>query len=700
VSDMDAARRAAERAHQKARLLASEEIDAKLSPADAAWLAVHLRGCAACQSVADEYRVNHDELRGLATPEPPRELWARTSAGLDAVDRRRAGRTGLAGLARLRLGYLGYLGRNWSSLASVMAVAAVVLVVGLSLLSQGPLFAPVAAASSTANVALVSAAPSSGAQTGLTMVGGNSYWVGTENGVYQIRGGTGLCTGLPDSCAITNGTGTVLGSVESKTAVSVVISPNATQAAVWNANKIVILPLAQSASAPKIVAIDLLTPRPAALASATPVAETPAAETPATTSGLTQPSASVEPGATASAAQQPAESATPAPAGPTAVPASGPQPTAILDGYQIVGRAPEFSADGQWFAFSARPVGVSSGSDVFVWRVGWAQAQAVTTSHADLFAGWFGAQILFSEFSQADSETNSTPSTSPPAAGATDTPTAAAPAAGAATVTAMSYVYDPRIAEVWQIDRPMLMPVVDPTGTFVVYWAGTVAFDQATGLYGAGQGDFYFDAWSNLNLVATQMGGNVAEAPSPAPTAAPSEAPTAAQPSDSASPLATSDQSVGSPIAPAPTGQPSSPPDASTGLPQLVPVGSVPGIVTSWSVRWDATGQYVAIWVADAGVTDIGQVTLLNVIPGSNMLNVGGLLLSASARSNIQFDDSQFVYTSPGQGGDGKTYLFQLPAVPPTPNATPEVTAPADSSGSGQPAATEPPPASTDRPGS
>ena len=131
-----------------------------------------------------------------------------------------------------------------------------------------------------------------------------------------------------------------------------------------------------------------------------------------------------------------------------------------------------------------------------------------------------------------------------------------------------------------------------------------------------------------------------------------------------------------------------------------MPVGSVPGVVTSWSVRWDATGQYVAIWVADAGVTDIGQVTLLNVIPGTNLLNVNGLLLSASACSNIGFDDSQFVYTSPGQGGDGKTYLFQLPAVPPAPNATPIVTPPADSSGSGGPIVAAPTPVSTDRPGS
>jgi hypothetical protein len=662
--------------------------------------------------------------------------------GLDAVDRRRAGhagRIGLAGLTGLRLGYLV---RNRSSLASVTAVAAVVLVVGLSLFSRGPLFAPIAAPSGTTNFAVVSAAPSSGPQVGLTVVGGNSYWVAApENGVYQIKGGSAQCTGSPDNCAVTNGNGTVLGSVASNTTVSAVISPNTNQAAVWNATTIVILPLAESAS--KTVAIDQLTPRPTTPATRTPATATPAATASATPQPVATATATPTPAATASATPQPVATATPQsvatatpePAGPTPAPMSGPQPTAILDGYKIVGRAPEFSADGQWLAFSARPVSLSSGADVFVWRVGWTQAQAVTTSHADLFAGWFGAQILFSEFTQPDSEANSTPSASAPAAPApaapatnapatnapatnapatnapatnapapaapaTNAPATNAPVAGAATVTAMSYVYDPRTAEVWQITRPMLMPVVDPTGSFVVYWSGTVAFDQATGLYGAGQGGFYFDAWSNVNLSAAQMGGNGAQAPSPEPTAAPSETPAAAQPSDSASPLATFDQSVSSPVAPAPGGQPSSPPDTSTGLPQRVPVGPNPGIVTSWSVRWDATGQYVAIWVADAGFTDVGQVTLLNVIPGSTMLNLDGLLLSASACSNIQFNNSQFVYTSPGQGGDGKTYLFQLPAVPPAPNATPEVTAPADSSASDQPIATKLPPVSTDRPGS
>jgi hypothetical protein len=684
-AEMRAAEKAAERAHERARMLASDAIDEPLATADATWLAEHLSGCADCRSVADEYRALHDELRGLATPEPPRDLWARTSTAIDAVDR---SRTGLAGLARLRLG--GFA-RSRSSLGSAMAVTATVLVVGLSLLSQGPLFVPGSAPSSTPNIAVASAVPSNGPQAALAVVDGNSYWVAPENGVYQIKGGAAQCKGSPESCAITNGNGTVMGSITSKSPVSVVIAPNATRAAVWNANKIVILPLAQSA--PATVAIDLLTPRPTTLPAATP----------AGTSDLTQPPASVEPGASPSATEQPAETAAPVTSAPTAAPtATAAQPTAILDGYKIVGRAPEFSANGLWVAFSARPVNLNSGSDVFVWRVGWERAQMVTASHADLFAGWLGPRILISEFAASDSGANATPSPSAPATDATEAPATAAPVARAATVAAISYLYDPLTAGVRRIDRPMLMPVVDPTGRYVVYWSGTVEFDPAIGLWGPGQGDFYFDAWSNLRLIAAQLGDGGGQTPSPEPTAVASETPSAvAQPSDSPSPLAASDLSVSGRVASAQHGQPWSRPESSTGLPQRVPVSSTPGTVTSWSVRWDATGQYVAIWVAAAGATDVGHVTLLNVIPGTNMLNVNGLLLSTSARSNIQFDDSQFVYTSPAQGGEAKTYLFQLPAVPPAPSVTPEVPAPSASPESGGPVATDRPlPVSTDRPGS
>lgn len=699
------AARAAERAHKNARALASLAIDSRLGPTDAAWLEKHLSGCADCQAAASDYRAIHDEFRGLVAPEPPRDLWARTSAALDSVDRAGTGRvlgfgrTGLTGLS------LASLARYRIPLATAMAAAVVVLVVGMSFFSQGSLFSPAATPSHTTNVAIASSASTAGPQNALAVVGGTSYWVAPENGVYQIKGGAAHCTGSPENCAVTNGKGVVLGSVASKTAVSVVISPNVTRAAVWNATKIVILPLTENS--PKVVAIDLLTPQPIAppVPTATPVAAELATPNPSDTAGATA-GASDQPVATAA-------SATPAPSAASAAPASGTQAAAILDGYKIVGRAPEFSANGQWVAFSARPSNVGAGSDVFIWRVGWARAQAVTTGHTDLFAGWFGARILISEFATSSTAVSATPLASETA---TDAPTAAAatepatdvPATDAATsatvlggqtaAEAISYVYDPLTSAVWQIGRPMLMPVVDPTGRYVVYWSGSLAFDQTTGLYGPGRGDFYFDRWSHLNLVSAHLSGGGGLSPTPVPTIAPTEAPTAVtQPSDSASPLALADGAIVARVA-SPAGiPPLVVAQSSSSLPERVPVDSIPGAVTSWSVRWDATGQFVAIWVADAGATDVGDVTLFGVTPGTDLLSVDIPLLSAPARSTIQFDDASFVYTSPA--GDGMTHLFQLPAVQSAPTA-PAVTPPAAGVGPGQSGATQSQSASTSSPAS
>jgi len=133
-------------------------------------------------------------------------------------------------------------------------------VAGLSLLSQGPLHTPGPGPADTAGIALATIVPSNGGQAPLAVVDGTSYWMAPENGGYQIRGGVEDCTGAAASCAVTDGNGTVLGSIVSESAVSAVIGPNAEQAAVWNADKIVVLPL--TTSAPKTVSIDLLTPQP------------------------------------------------------------------------------------------------------------------------------------------------------------------------------------------------------------------------------------------------------------------------------------------------------------------------------------------------------------------------------------------------------------------------------------------------------
>jgi hypothetical protein len=660
--------------HERARSLASDAIDIELSAADAAWLAEHLESCGDCRAAAEGYRTLHEELRALPLPEPPRDLWARTAVGLDTVDRERAARARRSAraprdwLAPRRSGLA--FGRRF---VPVAAVALAIVVAGVALVYRAPGQAPGSPPGSSTHVA---ASPSATAQqAAVAVVGGNGYWISPQGGVYEIKGGSAQCTTAATNCAVVTANGEVLGSVASTSAVSIVISPSALNAAVWTDDKVVILPLATN---PATVSLDLLTPRPtvaptptavvtptpAPQATQTPLASAAPSEEPSVAATLTEgPSAAATaPIETPTAA--PTETPTPAPTAPPATPAPTAaavnQPTAILDGYRVVGRAPEFSSDGQWVAFSARPSGQKSGSDVFVWHVGWERAQAVTNVHADLFAGWLGATILISAFHGYDGN-------------------AAVP--GSPT-TALSYIYDPLTDAIRRIERPMLMPVVDPTGRYVVYWSGGVRFDASTGLWGPGQGDLYFDTWASVladQLTATPVPTPVA---TPAESAAPTDSDGASE--SSATPASTepaSTEPAATEPASTPAALPTSAADDRAGLPQLVPLQARSGKVASWVVRWDASGRYVAIWAANGSSEQVGQVTLFSVIPGRDLLNISGTLLSAPARNNIAFDGTQFVYTQPAQGGDGKTYLFALPAnLPepspsgtPTPTSTPEL---------------------------
>ncbi len=75
--------------HDRARELLGERFTETVDAADAAWLEEHLAGCAPCREVDAAYRADRRELRGLRVPEPPRDLWARTSAAIDAERQRR-----------------------------------------------------------------------------------------------------------------------------------------------------------------------------------------------------------------------------------------------------------------------------------------------------------------------------------------------------------------------------------------------------------------------------------------------------------------------------------------------------------------------------------------------------------------------------------------------------------------------------------
>jgi hypothetical protein len=633
--------RAEQLTHERARLLAAQSVDTELESGDAEWLNGHLDSCGDCAAVAEEYRAIHAELRSLSMPEPPRDLWARTSTALDRVDASWAGRSlgiGKAGLADRR-----------PLLSTVMAVAAVVVVAVASLLAQSPILAPAPAAVRSSTVAQGTGSsnqPTGAPQAPLAVVGGTSYWISSEDGGYEIRGGTAQCTAADGSCAVAQGAGRTLASINSKTPISAVIAPDASRAAVWTKDKIVIVPL--TAAEPQTTEIDQLTPRPtiAATPSAAPATATPS-EGSAASASASAPAPTATPSATGTPPTSPSASA------------SAAVPTVILSGYEIVGRDPEFSADGQRLAFSARPVDHTTGPNVFVWRSGQEQARAVTLRNTDLFAGWYGLRILISEISVPDASAGA--SASPSAATGSDAP------------QSTSYVFDPQTDEALKIGRPMLLPVVDPTGRYLVFWSGTVEYDAASGLWQPGRGDLYFDTWADLTLTPASL------APAPTPTgssgpsapATPSFEVTAPPPTPTIAPAA-----IDTPTAvPSPTANPESSEAAPTQappqptLPQLLPVAAAPGTVHGWIVRWDSSGQHVAVWVADPGSARIGRLSLFSIDRATELVDTNEPLLAADkVIANIAFDGDHLVYTS---AVDGKTYMQAVPAVPPSSVSTP-----------------------------
>jgi hypothetical protein len=541
------------------------------------------------------------------------------------------------------------------------AVGFVVVVAAASLLTQSPITNPIAlpARSLAVAVAPVSSGASSVGQAPLANLHGNSYWISSDADRYDIKSGTASCVASDGSCAVPSGAGQTIGSVTSDMPVSAVIAPDADRAAVWTADKVVILPLTAT---PATVSIDQLTPRPTVAATVTPVPVTPVPVTPVpiTSASVTPAPATAAPVPTASSTSgRPTATFLPLPTAaltqasrPSPVVSTTTQPIAILSGYEIVGSDPEFSPDGTMVAFSARPMDHSTGPDLFVWQIGQQQATAVTLRHSDIFAGWYGSKILVSEISPVSSD-----------------------GAGQALPSGYnSFVFDPATGDFSRIDRPMLLPAVDPTSQYLVYWVGSVEFDQASGLWQPGRGDLYFDSWSDIALVPTDLGAVAGPSSSPGGTPEPSPMPAEASQSLAPAMSSASDAPVAQ-ATPGSTDAASSQAPASPTLPQLLPAAATAGAVGNWIVRWDTAGQHVAIWVADPNSTKIGRLDLFSVNPITGLVDTNEPLLAADkVLSSVFFDDAgRLVYTS---AVDGKTYMQAVPAVPPSSASTPTATTP------------------------
>ena len=99
--------------------------------------------------------------------------------------------------------------------------------------------------------------------------------------------------------------------------------------------------------------------------------------------------------------------AAPTDAPPTDIPTPSPEATlaaslSIASDIEVIGQTAAFSADGEWFAFTARPAGAATGSDVYLWKVGEADALPLTTDGESAFASWAGDQVVVSRPFEGD----------------------------------------------------------------------------------------------------------------------------------------------------------------------------------------------------------------------------------------------------------------------------------------------------------
>jgi hypothetical protein len=440
--------------HERARLRIAERMAGDLGAEEAGWLDQHLAGCAPCAALATQYAADRETLRALrdAAPEPPRDLWARTAA---AIERESSGsRTNplRAGgrMSRIPLG-------AWSGIAVIALVIGVSAISGLRFPSGAAIDSEPSSGSTTGGDG--GSGPDIAQATPFAVGAGDVEWVdkaangglGYNNAnIDEVCPGAGTsgCPALEDAhrenLALESAPRTIIRSPTDGQAV--VVADNGS-----GGDQIIVFDLPKAT--PTSAAAPSTTPTPTASAgdtfSASAIASLPGSSQP----DLASPTPSAAAGSSASPSTDPS-APTPSPALTPIVPTLSPSPSiaatiAIANDIQLVGESAAFSADGAWFAFTARPDDGSSGPDVYLWHVGDGSVRKLTTDGSTVFASWDGDEVVAS---RPDAAT---------AAGATD----AAPISVRIDPTTGA---ESTAGDVWR-------PVVDPTRRRAIGWSGTIA---------------------------------------------------------------------------------------------------------------------------------------------------------------------------------------------------------------------------------
>jgi hypothetical protein len=592
--------------HAQARRLLTERMDGSLDAESVAELAAHLAGCARCRSVARDYHEGRMLLRGLRPSVPPRDLGARISA---ALDREVAGR----GRHVWRVGRPGH-----EVVGTVVAASAAVavLVVGARLL-----LAPAVGPRPDATLAAVPrATPFSVPRTELALVEIDADGLT----VYQTAVSL-VCPPSAVDCATA--------AYESRRVVAVAGDLVPRGVVVDRGSRLMALLAEDAFGADTVSVVDL----PAMDQPADPRGAGPGPDGRWPVRGAPQGS----PGGAASVVPAPSPSPADAPA----------RMLAILEGVQVVGASPAWSADGSILAFSAMPADRTRGPDVYIWRPGQERAHRLTSDHASWFASWSASRVVLSRTDRLASRV-------------TAETVLVDPADGTEQVTALSGAW---------------LPSVDPSGQFAVAWRGTLA--AAGALIRPRTGGLALIDWSTVDPDAAPSGPGVGtRLPDARPAgvalalrgpssvgfgAGGQRAATAATVPDRDRMGALSRAAAGPAVGTARDrtrarpGSAAMPADGRVALGWLESVEDgvdAEPLAVDWQVRWATTGTTFGYWVTDARGASWGRLTVLRVLPATRRIDRSIVLLGPTvARRSFTLGDERVAWVAPAEeGADGE----------------------------------------------
>lgn len=626
-----------------------------------------------CRAAQSDYYEQRRVLRGLPPHQPPRELWARTSAALDhemarqpwpAGRRRLVPRTALVGTA---------------------AVLSIALVLGSAQLGLAP--APV---QPTDN-------PRTSLPTPFGVTPQRMGFVGsTVNGLVLYR------TQLSQVCPIS--APTCLGEADLAPEIvnlprnvnpgSLSVSPDGASLAMigrQSGRESIIafvleddgpldVPARPTPPSATTLAAPSDPPLPPAAPPSYPSAPLPA-EVPSAAAEVL-PSPPVVPATDSSSPAPPSPAqVSPAPADSQSVsPAATSLPSLvgviIVDDVYTAGAPPAWAPSGQLLAFSAMPADRSHGPDIYIWREGDETAERLTSDHSTYFASWSGQRIVASRVVRPDE--------------------------GDDSLSLRTVVIDPLSGEERELaGHDLWLPQVSPLGDLAVVWQGNLELSATTAQPSAGA--LYLTDWQALDPFRAGEQPTHGE-PSADPAAAPlreglpwaqpathdSEGDESSPPTPPTVPADSDDRP-----APAPSTQAGASENPATGEPGInsqptpEPVLEAPLLlvaleperdpldqaVRDWLVRWSVDGSVVGYWISDAAGASWGQLAVVNVGSSGPELAVGETLLpSTLARRSFTLGVDRVAWVGPideeiggevrirtwGPGGEGGLRLPSL----------------------------------------